>query len=488
VRQGLRIEGRQHQALTPRLQQAVRLLQLSSLEFAQEIQQALGNNPFLESEETEETAVRKDAPEDKVMDALTAMESGPAATAVAEAETAEASPPADSNAWGETWSRNGSSRGDSDMEASDFTAANVSLREHLRQQLSLLSLNFRDQMICRTLIEAMDDDGYLRVDFADLAALLKLEPMSEVTEWEVGLKLVQSLEPRGVGARDVRECLLLQVTEPDSEIDRVAAKLIEDHLPLLAARDFAGIARRMGIESATVDAACERIRRLNPRPGWGVGGSEVRFLTPDVMVKKVRDHWVVQLNESIVPRIRLHRMYADLFQSHRNGESGDMARQLQEARWMVRNVEQRFSTIVRVANEIVAQQRNFFEYGELAMKPLGLREVAEKLGLHESTVSRVTNNKYMSTPQGVLELKFFFSRAMPTATGGSCSATAIRSVIRELIQAETPRAPLSDAEIARLLKRQGLQVARRTVTKYRQTMRVPAVEIRRQRANAAAAM
>jgi len=550
---GLRIEGRQHQALTPRLQQAVRLLQLSSLEFAQEVQQALGSNPFLEPEESE------DGPTPRSSDPETG-DGVPAIDVAPPGETMSL----DGAAWGESWSRGSGNRSDDggDMEAGEFTASSVSLREHLWHQFSLMPLSMRDRMLGRVLIEALDDDGYLRVGFDDLRRVAEIDPSPEDEEWEVALRLVQSLEPLGIGARDLRECLLLQLDERDpaadrkgaadgaladaagavglwrnghrdpqgtqapgialngaghharsamlgrdacgarsvcpadrqagrhgfspAAVDRLAARLVDGHLPLLAARDFTGIARRLGVDAAVVDAICERVRRLQPRPGWHVGSNDARFVTPDVIVRKVRENWIVQLNESIVPRVRLHRVYANLFQSHRNAEHGEMARQLQEARWMVRNVEQRFSTILRVASEIVAQQRSFFDYGELAMRPMALREIADKLGLHESTVSRVTNNKFMATPLGVFELKFFFSRPMATAAGGSCSATAIRSVIRELISGETPRSPLSDAEITRLLRRQGLQVARRTVTKYRQMMRVPAVEIRRQRANAAA--
>ena len=243
--------------------------------------------------------------------------------------------------------------------------------------------------------------------------------------------------------------------------------------------DIAGIARALGSTVAEVECAVDFIRHLEPRPGWRFGASDTRFITPDLIVRKVRDEWTVMLNPDVVPRVRLNRMYADLFRSHRDSRHSDLAAQLQEARWTVRNVEQRFSTILRVGQAIAQRQRNFLEYGELAMKPLGLREIAEELGLHESTVSRVTNNKYMATPLGVFELKFFFSRALATANGGACSTTAIRGAIKEMIDAEDSRNPLSDAHIARMLSRQGLQVARRTVTKYRQMMKVLPYEARR---------
>jgi RNA polymerase sigma-54 factor len=259
----------------------------------------------------------------------------------------------------------------------------------------------------------------------------------------------------------------------------IASKIVAGYLDRLAMRDHAGIARSLGVPVHAIEEAADCIRRLEPRPGWRFGASNIRFVTPDVIVRKIRGAWTVTLNPSVVPRVRLNRMYAELFQSHRDSRHSDLAAQLQEARWTVRNVEQRFATILRVAGAIVQRQRHFLDYGELAMKPLGLREIADELGLHESTVSRVTNNKYMATPLGVFELKYFFSRALATTSGGSCSATAIRGAIKDMIACENPSDPLSDAHIARLLARQGLKVARRTVTKYRQMMKMPAYEMRR---------
>jgi RNA polymerase sigma-54 factor len=311
--------------------------------------------------------------------------------------------------------------------------------------------------------------------------------MPDDDEVQIALTLVQSLEPAGVGARDLRECLLLQLKERDvssaDNLTGLARQIVTEHLDKLALRDTAGLAAALGLSEPIVARACELIRHLDPRPGWRFGAADTHYVTPDVIVRKVRDRWTAVLNPGIVPRVRLNRMYADLFKSHRNSSHGDLAAQLQEARWTVRNVEQRFATIQSVAAAIVRRQHQFFEYGELAMKPLALREVADELGLHESTVSRVTNNKYMATPAGVFELKYFFSRSLATSSGGRCSATAIRSAIRDMIQAENSAEPLSDAHIARLLARQGLQVARRTVTKYRQTMRLPAYERRRRLAS-----
>ena len=456
----IRHEQRQQQTLTPRLQQAVRLLQLSSLDFAQEVQQAIGNNPFLEPDESEQDSSGASTPASQA----TADAAAEAPLTGTVTEVAAVEPPPDNSWEGEGWSQYGNARknngSDHDFDMGDITAADESLRDHLRSQLQLLTSSPRDRVLMMTIVEALDDD-----------------------EMQIALKLVQSMEPAGVGARDMRECLLLQLREcsdPAKEgATRVAQQIVCNYLDRLAMRDVSGIARSLGVSESAVEQAAECIRHCEPRPGWRFGASSTRFVTPDVIVRKIRGNWTVTLNPTVVPRVRLNRMYAELFQSHRDSRHSDLAAQLQEARWTVRNVEQRFATILRVAQAIVRRQRHFLDYGELAMKPLGLREIADELGLHESTVSRVTNNKYMATPAGVFELKYFFSRALATTSGGSCSATAIRGAIKDMIQSENATEPLSDAHIARLLARQGLQVARRTVTKYRQMMRVPAYEMRR---------
>jgi RNA polymerase sigma-54 factor len=297
------------------------------------------------------------------------------------------------------------------------------------------------------------------------------------------LRRVQSLDPAGVGARNVAECLQLQLPSivcPDMRA--LAQSIVCKHLQALAARDVNALARQLGESPARVEEVCDRIRRLDPRPGWRLGSSQVAYVVPDVIVKKVRGQWTVQLNPAIVPKVRLNQVYANLFQRHRTAQNTEMGAHLQEARWTLRNVEQRFSTILDVAESIVKRQRNFLEYGAMAMKPLGLREIADEVGIHESTVSRVTNNKYMSTPIGVFELKYFFSRAMISANGSACSGTAIRGLIKDIIEAESADHPLSDAEITRQLAQQGLVVARRTVTKYRQMLKIEAVERRRRHA------
>ncbi len=482
----IRIEHRQHQTVTPRLQQAVRLLQLSSLDFAQEVQNALGNNPFLEADETAEEAT--EAAETGAV-ALANEQPLPVDTAPAAETSADTYSDAEAyadTAWErDSWQQAGtgsssSSSGDGEGGVMETVAADVGLRPHLHSQVNVMTLTPRDCVLVGCIIESLDDDGYLRIELDELAALTGLEPAVEDTEMTTALKLVQSLDPCGVGARTVGECLRLQLSCIDDERERELVRIIvTDHLDRLAQRDVPGLAKALSCSVAEAEAACDRIRHLDPRPGWRFGANDVQYVTPDVIVRKVRGQWLATLNPAVVPRVRLNHMYAELFQRHRDSKHSELAAHLQEARWTVRNVEQRFSTILTVAEAILRRQKHFLEYGPLAMKPLGLREIADEVGLHESTVSRVTNNKYMATPAGVFELKYFFSRAMATASGGACSATAIRGVIKDMIDAESAGNPLSDAEIARQLARQGLTVARRTVTKYRQMLKVPAVERRR---------
>jgi len=255
--------------------------------------------------------------------------------------------------------------------------------------------------------------------------------------------------------------------------------VLRECIECLARRDVNAVARRLGVTPVQADAACAALRRLDPRPGWRFGSPTVAYLTPDVVVKKVRGQWTAMLNEAVVPRVRLNRSYAEMFRRHRGAEHGELGAHLQEARWTVRNVQQRFSTILAVAQAILRRQHRFLAYGPMAMKPLALREIAQEVGVHESTVSRVTNNKFMATPVGVFELKYFFSRGLATASGGECSPTAIRGLLQEIIAAEAPASPMSDVDIARELAMQGLQVARRTVTKYRQQLKIEPAERRR---------
>ncbi|HXD06413.1 MAG TPA: RNA polymerase factor sigma-54 [Burkholderiaceae bacterium] len=476
----LHAEHRQQQTLSPRLQQAVRLLQLSSLDFAQEVHDALGKNPFLEAEE-----VDPESPQPPAESAQPAGLDAPAQSAEPEAGAlGEMSSAADYEGERDSWQADGypglRRSGDGDTSAMDMMAVESSLSAHLHGQLNVLPLSMRDLVLAKTVVESLDDDGYLRSDLAELLEIAELDPAASMEEMQIALRRVQSLEPAGVAARSVAECLLLQLDEiADREEREIARQIIDKHLDCLAAKDVSGLARHLSLTPAKIEAVCDRIRHLDPRPGWRFGASNVQYVTPDVIVKKVRGAWTAMLNPAIVPKVRLNHVYAEMFQRHRCAQNSELAAHLREARWTVRNVEQRFATILSVSQAIIKRQKHFLEYGALAMKPLGLREIAEEVGLHESTVSRVTNNKYMATPMGVFELKYFFSRAMTTASGGECSATAIRGLIKDMIEAEDACSPLSDAEIARQLAQQGLVVARRTVTKYRQLLKIEAVERRR---------
>lgn len=470
----LRPEHRQQQTLSPRLQRAVRLLQLSSLDFAHEVHDLLGRNPFLESDDEDHDLALASAP------ATEAGEAPPPADAALPPPVDESGPER------ELWSADGNRARPLDGGEGlgmDGMAADVSLTEHLHSQLNVLRLPWRDLVLARAVVESLDDDGYLRCELAELGALAGVVPDPDAEELQIALRRVQALDPAGVAARSVPECLLLQLAKIECPVEReLAASILRNHVPALAARDISGLARSLGARAAQVAAVCERIRGLDPRPGWRVGSGGIEYITPDVIVKKRGGAWVVNLNPSIVPRLRLNQDYAELFQRHRSAQHGEMAAHLQEARWTLHNVQQRFSTILSVAQAIINRQQHFLDYGPMAMKPLGLREIAQVVGIHESTVCRVTNNKYMATPAGTFELKYFFSRGMTSTAGGSFSPTAIKGLVRDMIAAEDPTVPLSDAEIARQLARQGLPMARRTVTKYRQGMRIEVAERRRKTA------
>jgi len=439
---------RQHLTLTPQVQQALKLLQMSALEFAQEMEEALTANPFLEENPEAQAASRETGTMD---DVVVPQESGPSGPAA-------------------------------DREQDDWGSANdaqPTLQQHLRDQLMISPMGERDRALAHMVIDSLDDDGYFKMSFDELAALVPPEFDVGADDFGAALKLVQSLDPAGVGARSLEECLCLQLKAlPDDTPGREPALKMCKHLNLLANREWARLQHAIGCDEPTLHRARALIKSLDPKPGHRFGPQEARYVVPDVLVKKVRDRWVALINPASLPRVRLNRAYADAIQA-KNASNQSLARHLQEARWLLRSIEQRFATIQRVADAIVARQRGFFEYGEVAMKPLTLKLIAGELGLHESTVCRVTNNKYMATPRGLFEFKHFFSRRLATENGGAASATAVRAVMKELIAAEDPRAPLSDAELARLLAQQGLKVARRTITKYRALMRLPSVDVRR---------
>jgi RNA polymerase sigma-54 factor len=441
----------QNQTITPRMQHAVKLLLMSTQDFNLELQQQLDQNPFLEGDEDFADADATDVQEQELDDTL------------------------DDEA--PDWTEAGAPAGGSDVSAVDFAANSLSLREHLLRQLCTLPLPPRDRALATAVVHALDDDGYLRQSLEDLAH----DGVDDLNhaEWEVAVKVVQSLEPRGVAARSLSECLRLQLEErPDAPEVCLARKIVADHLEALARLDWVALAQRLHAEPGCLTSAVHLIKQLDPRPGNAYGSSTSRHIVPDVTVRRSRGRWTVRLNHAIVPRVKLSRTTVDLFCAHRR-ECRAMGEQLRDARWALSNIEQRLATIEQVAVAIVKRQQGFFEHGPIALKPMFLRDVADELGMHESTVSRVTNNKYMATPCGVFELKYFFARALPSSIACGPATTAVREVIREMFQREPGAAPLSDAEIARRLERRGLKVARRTVTKYRQQIHVPAVELRR---------
>lgn len=475
---GMELGVRQHMVLTPRMQQALRLLQLSSLELTQEIEQALVSNPFLESGEAQAAPTFNQSNETSSAETST---QEPAETTLAP----EADP------WPVAEESFGSSRATrtEDTDDGDWTGrseAPVTLHDHLRGQLLLSQMDERDRALCQFMIEALDEDGYLRVDLEELAQLIPEEHDVQPEELYALLRLVQTLEPTGVGARCLQECLLLQLERlPEVTVSRELARdILSNHLDLLAHRQFAKLQELTGCGEQQLHAVRVLIRSLDPRPGNQFGADHTRYVVPDVLVSKSRGQWQAVINPAAQPRLHINQVYAGAA-GGRKSENAPLLGQLQEARWLIKNVEQRFNTIQRVADAIVTKQRGFFDNGDLSMKPLALKQIAEELDLHESTICRVTNGKYMATPRGLFEFKHFFSRQLETEHGPS-SATAVRALIKELIKAEDPAEPLSDAQIAQLLHEQGMHVARRTVTKYRNLMKVPSVELRRVMKGAAA--
>ena len=452
---GLRIK--QQLTLTPRLQQSVKLLQLSALECVQELNQAITQNPFLE--ETADTADSR------------------AQGAEEAAEGAEESERSDLD-FSSSVVGGGSGGGDDTPDWTEWTASPSTLRDSLREQLLLLGLGERDYALANLIVDALDEDGFLRQPLDEIAGMAnEVEP----GELQTALRIVQTLEPVGIAARDLGECLCLQLQGLDGDTPgrKLALQIVQDKLALMASRDNTRLLEALQCTQEDLRTALDLIRSLDPRPGSKVGTFEPRAIVPDVIVRKEKKRWLVSINAAIYPRIRVNQQYADYFRQARDGETALLAQHLQEARWLVRNLEQRFLTIQRVAEAVVTRQRNFFEYGDLAMRPLTLREIADELGLHESTVSRATSHKYMATPRGVVAFKRFFSRQLATTSGGSCSATAIRALLREFIAAEDRRNPLSDVQLTELLAVRGVKVARRTVTKYRRSMQLPAVDFRR---------
>jgi len=499
----------QHLALTPQLQQSIRLLQLSTLELHQEVEQMLEQNPFLEPEEEFsplETAATAEF-ERQRNERVSTEDSG----ADREGGTGEAETPAlDTADLGTTerddW-ENGTERDDfdgiretpsrqnddDDYDPLERNAVSISLQEHLRQQLGGTRLSARDMAAVDILIESLNEDGYLADPLEDIALSLLPEDADEETREEVlstlrcALGWLQNLEPVGVGAANLSECLVLQLrTQPVCEIRQVAILICQHHLELLARRDTKKLIAATGADEAMIKAAQALIVTLEPKPGRAFTRAEANIIVPDVIVQKSGWGWKVVLNPDVMPKLRINDLYAQALRSTRSprGTAATeshtaLSSRLQEARWFVKNIQQRFDTILRVSQAIVDRQKNFFTHGEIAMKPLVLREIADELGLHESTISRVTTAKYMNTPFGTFELKYFFGSSLNTEAGGNASSTAVRALIKQLVSAENPKKPLSDSQLSNMLEEQGIQVARRTVAKYREALKIAPANLRK---------
>ena len=511
MKPSLQVRLSQHLALTPQLQQSIRLLQLSTLELHQEVEQMLEQNPFLETDD------EAPAPFEPLTERLSAAEhAGERETERAtdsSSDAADDTPALDSANLGTTerddW-ENGTERDDFDGigempgkssgqgESDDFDgaerdAAVMTLQDHLREQVGGMRLSEEDAASVLVLIESLTDDGYLADPIEEIAAQL-LGPDSDDEEREAlvdrlrcGLRFLQSMDPTGVGASNLAECLTLQLrARPRSEAQMVAIIVCKNHLDLLARRDLKKLVAATGADEEMLKAAQALIVSCEPKPGRPFARAEANIIVPDVIVQKSGRNWKVTLNPDVMPKLRINDLYANAIRQGRgssgaglNGAGPGLNARLQEARWFMKNILQRFDTIQRVSQAIVERQKSFFTHGEIAMKPLVLREIADELGLHESTISRVTTAKYMSTPFGTFELKYFFGSSLNTDAGGNASSTAVRALIKQFIASESPKKPLSDNQISEMLKEQGIECARRTVAKYREALRIAPANLRK---------
>jgi RNA polymerase sigma-54 factor len=490
MKQTLQLRISQHLALTPQLQQSIRLLQLSTLELHQELEQILSDNPMLERVDDPldnsvrllsdgAIAVTPPGPEAPVADAATGNTTEHGETGPEYNEGGDNAAASEGDWSFDDVARTAKAPEDEDARP-QLEAHETTLREHLLEQMRLTVREQRDRALVEIIIDALDDNGYLEESLEDIHARLPEELEIDLDELRVALMLVQSFEPAGVGARTPSECLAIQIRRMP-KVPLVtrhrALDIVEKHLTLFAQRDFNKLKKALDCDDEDLREAQAVIKRCNPHPGAMFASDASDFVVPDVIVKRTKNGWQVMLNHEVMPRLRVNALYANILKQSK-GE-GSLTSQLQEAKWLIKNMRQRFDTILRVAQAIVDRQRNFFSHGAVAMRPLVLREIADTLGLHESTISRVTTQKYMLTPHGMFELKYFFGSHVATEAGGEASSTAIRALIKQLIGAEDPRNPFSDSKIADMLGEQGMVVARRTVAKYREALKIPPVNLRK---------
>ncbi|EOS95652.1 RNA polymerase factor sigma-54 [Erwinia tracheiphila] len=475
MKQGLQLRLSQQLAMTPQLQQAIRLLQLSTLELAQEIQQALESNPLLEQTEIHEEVDSREYQEKEELDTREALEQKDMPEEL----------PLDAT-WDEIYTAGTPSGTGTDYHDDELPVyqgeTTQSLQDYLTWQMDLTPFTDTDRAIATSIVDAVDDTGYLTVPLEDILESLGNEELT-IEEVEAVLKRVQRFDPIGVCARDLRDCLMVQLSQfsPELPFLKEACLIVSEHLDLLANHDFRTLMRVTRLKEDVLKNAMQLIQSLDPRPGQSINTSEPEYVIPDVLVRKIATRWAVELNNDSVPRIKINQHYASLGGPGRNDNDSQFIRSnLQEAKWLIKSLESRNDTLLKVTRCIVDQQQAFFEQGEEFMRPMVLADIAEAVDMHESTISRVTTQKYLHSPRGIFELKYFFSSHVNTEGGGEASSTAIRALVRKLISAENPAKPLSDSKLTTLLSEQGIMVARRTVAKYRESLSIPPSNQRKQ--------
>ena len=475
MKQGLQLRLSQQLAMTPQLQQAIRLLQLSTLELQQELQQALESNPLLEQIDTHEEIDTRETQDSETLDTADALE---------QKEMPEELP---LDASWDTIYTAGTPSGTSgdyiDDELPVYQGETTqTLQDYLMWQVQLTPFSDTDRAIATSIVDAVDDTGYLTVPLEDILESMGDEEI-DIDEVEAVLKRIQRFDPVGVAAKDLRDCLLIQLSQFDKTTPWLeeARLIISDHLDLLANHDFRTLMRVTRLKEDVLKEAVNLIQSLDPRPGQSIQTGEPEYVIPDVLVRKHNGHWTVELNSDSIPRLQINQHYASMCNNARNdGDSQFIRSNLQDAKWLIKSLESRNDTLLRVSRCIVEQQQAFFEQGEEYMKPMVLADIAQAVEMHESTISRVTTQKYLHSPRGIFELKYFFSSHVNTEGGGEASSTAIRALVKKLIAAENPAKPLSDSKLTSLLSEQGIMVARRTVAKYRESLSIPPSNQRKQ--------
>ncbi|WP_141115152.1 RNA polymerase factor sigma-54 [Escherichia coli] len=475
MKQGLQLRLSQQLTMTPQLQQAIRLLQLSTLELQQELQQALESNPLLEQIDTHEEIDTRETQDSETLDTADALE---------QKEMPEELP---LDASWDTIYTAGTPSGTSgdyiDDELPVYQGETTqTLQDYLMWQVELTPFSDTDRAIATSIVDAVDDTGYLTVPLEDIPESMGDEEI-DIDEVEAVLKRIQRFDPVGVAAKDLRDCLLIQLSQFDKTTPWLeeARLIISDHLDLLANHDFRTLMRVTRLKEDVLKEAVNLIQSLDPRPGQSIQTGEPEYVIPDVLVRKHNGHWTVELNSDSIPRLQINQHYASMCNNARNdGDSQFIRSNLQDAKWLIKSLESRNDTLLRVSRCIVEQQQAFFEQGEEYMKPMVLADIAQAVEMHESTISRVTTQKYLHSPRGIFELKYFFSSHVNTEGGGEASSTAIRALVKKLIAAENPAKPLSDSKLTSLLSEQGIMVARRTVAKYRESLSIPPSNQRKQ--------